>query len=99
MLALVLLGKMDREFLQELITEMVKSEKAAWLNPLKKSSVLIFWRRPVEWAQIIYKFIERIGGIGSIFTVYDLIEGDDSIKEGTKCLIRDFYIFFVFISS
>lgn len=43
---------------------------------------MIFWRRPAEWAQLVYKFVERIGGIGSIFTVYDLIEGDDSIKEG-----------------
>ena len=73
---------MDREFLQELLSEMVKIEKAAWLNAVKKSSALIFWRRPAEWAQQVYKFVEKIGGVGSIFTVYDLLEGDDSSKEG-----------------
>lgn len=94
---------MDREFLQEIIAEMVKYEKAAWLNPLKKSSVLILWRRPAEWAELVYKFVERIGGIGSIFTVYDLIEGDDSIKEGKrwfnidKNLRYDHILFFFFL--
>lgn len=77
---------MDGEFLQELFDEMVKSEKAAWLPPLtRKSSILVYWRRPSEWSQLIYKFVERTGGIGSIFTVYDLIEGDDSVKEGKLC--------------
>ncbi len=80
------LGKIDGEFLQELISEMVKSEKAAWFPSLtnKKSTALIYWRRPSEWAQLIYKFVERIGGVGSIFTVYDLTEGDDSVNEGNK---------------
>lgn len=80
-------GKIDREFLQELLTEMVKTEKAAWLpsaNPNKKSTALIYWRRPAEWAQLIYKFVERIGGIGSIYTVYDLTEGDECSKEGKR---------------
>lgn len=72
---------MDREFLQELLTQMVKQGKASWLST-NKSSALIYWRKPEEWAQMIYKFVERIGGIGSIYTVYDLIEGDDSLKEG-----------------
>jgi hypothetical protein len=65
---------------------MVKNQKAAWLNPLKKSCAFIFWHRPAEWAQLVYKFVERIGGIGSIFTVYDLIEGDDSINEGNPAI-------------
>lgn len=88
---------MDREFLQELLTEMVKTGKASWCPSIKSGnkaqSALIYWRKPEEWAQIIYKFVERIGGIGSIFTVYDLIEGDDSTKEGknkVKYLIIQF---------
>lgn len=78
---------MDKEFLQELLTQMVHQNKASWLLPTTKSSALIYWRKPEEWAQIIYKFVERIGGIGSIYTVYDLIEGDDSSKEGNDCVI------------
>lgn len=63
---------------------MVKREEATWLNSVKKSSALIFWRRPAEWAQLVYKFVEKSGGIGSIFTIYDLLEGDDTMKEGNK---------------
>jgi len=79
---------MDKEFLQELLSQMVKSGKASWLPNNKTSpatsvaAALIYWRKPEEWAQIIYKFVERIGGVESIYTVYDLIEGEDSIKEG-----------------
>lgn len=61
---------------------MVKTEKAAFLT---NSKALIYWHKPAEWAQLIYKFVERIGGIGSIYTVYDLIEGDESHNEGTSC--------------
>lgn len=76
-------GKMDHEFLSEILSQMVKSGKAAWIPTVPKSSTaLIYWRKPEEWAQMIYKFVDRIGGIGSIYTVYDLIEGDDSHKEG-----------------
>ena len=81
---------MDREFLKELATEMVRTERAS----LRSNGVyLIFWRRPSEWAQSIYKYVERIGSIGSIFTIYDLIDGDDTIKEGKNiyyfCYLHD----------
>lgn len=63
---------------------MVKTEKASWLTANnKKRTALIYWRRPQEWAQMIYEFVDRIGGIGSIYTVYDLTEGDESSMEGT----------------
>ena len=95
---LPLKGKIDREFLQELISEMVKSEKAIWLPStlVKKSAVLIYWRSPSEWAQIIYKFVDKTGGIGSIFTVYDLTEGDDTIREGTYLIFAYYFLKFYF---
>lgn len=83
---------MDHEFLSEILSQMVKSGKAAWIPNVPKSSTassstaLIYWRKPEEWAQMIYKFVDRIGGIGTIYTVYDLIEGDDSLKEGRNYL-------------
>lgn len=88
---------MDKDFLQELLTYMVKQGKASWLHGAapnnKSSAALIYWRKPEEWAQIIYKFVDRIGGIGSIYTVYDLIDGDDSLKEGNYCrLIVDWWV-------
>jgi hypothetical protein len=58
---------------------MVRSEKAC---QLRSNVFLIFWHLPTEWARFIYNYVERIGSIGSIFTVYDLIDGDDTIKEG-----------------
>ena len=72
---------------------MTKIEKASWLKKCQSTSIsnsssapipisLIYWRNPSEWAQLIYNYVEKCGGIGSIFTVYDLIEGDDTIKEG-----------------
>ena len=102
---------MDNEFLQEILSQMVKSGKASWLPPTKTSSsssssssspssastaALIYWRKPEEWAQMVYKFVEGIGGVGSIYTVYDLFDGDDSIREGKICF--DFIIQSLLIS-
>ena len=86
----VVLGKMDKEFLIEVLDEMVKRNKAAWISGNRinnsvnniKSKVIILWHGIAEWAQIVYKCVDRIGGIGSIYTVYDLFEGDDYVKEG-----------------
>ena len=65
---------------------MIKEGKGTWLTqPQPQSqpqSFLIYWRSPLEWSKLIYKFVEMSGGIGSIFTVYDLIEGDDTVREG-----------------
>ena len=72
---------------------MIKEGKGTWLQAQAQANAqlqeqqkifLIYWRSPLEWSKLIYKFVEISGGIGSIFTIYDLIEGDDTVREGKQ---------------
>lgn len=39
--------------------------------------MLLYWRKPSEWADLIYKYIEETGQVGSILTVCELFQGDE----------------------
>ncbi|KAE8213911.1 hypothetical protein CF327_g2652 [Tilletia walkeri] len=56
------------------------------------SRAWIFWRKPEEWADIIYKWISDTGQNRSIITLYELTEGDLSegqeFRELPKPLLR-----------
>ncbi|KAJ9094683.1 hypothetical protein QFC21_005840 [Naganishia friedmannii] len=44
--------------------------------PQQNSTYLIYWKKPEEWASIIYSWISDNGLTGSIMTFYELTEGD-----------------------
>ncbi|CAD6898059.1 unnamed protein product [Tilletia controversa] len=56
------------------------------------SRAWIFWRKPEEWADIIYRWISDTGQNRSIITLYELTEGDLSegqeFRELPKPLLR-----------
>lgn len=41
-----------------------------------RSCILVFWRQPQEWANLISEWIEMTGQNGSVLTLYELVEGD-----------------------
>merc|ERR1719367_2261401 len=66
-----------RTIAQHLIQEGV----AAWADSSDASRLLIFWRSPSEWGDLVLRWAEELGRIGSVETVYSLIEGDDTEGE------------------
>ncbi len=70
---------MDKEILQEILLFMVENKLAAKLGNYR---VLLLWRTPAQWAQSIHQWVASVGGLGSIYTIYELIEGDDTRGEG-----------------
>jgi ESCRT-II complex subunit VPS25 len=54
--------------------------KAGCAELLAKNNTkyLIYWKKPSEWANIIYSFMDETGQMGSITTAYDLFHGDDT---------------------
>lgn len=71
------LGKASIEFAREILDNMTKAG-CAELVPKSNTKYLIYWKKPSEWASLIYAFIDETGQIGSITTVYDLFHGDDT---------------------
>lgn len=42
----------------------------------QKSAAWIWWRRPEEWAEMMYAWVDGTGQKGSVLTVYELRESD-----------------------
>lgn len=38
----------------------------------KRSQCLVYWRRPSEWGEIIFKWADDTGAGGEIFTIHEL---------------------------
>ncbi|KAH0627003.1 hypothetical protein JD844_002354 [Phrynosoma platyrhinos] len=51
-----------------------------WLDK-NKSSFLIMWRRPEEWGKLIYQWVSKNGLTNSVFTLYELSNGEDTENE------------------
>lgn len=63
----------------EVIKYMIKTKKAELINPkMPDSGVLIYWRTLADWANLLYKFVENTGQLGTIMTVYELTKLDDN---------------------
>lgn len=66
---------------------LVKEGAAAWgdaagdgKNDADRHRLLVFWRSPREWADIVLRWVEETGRLGSVETVLSLVDGD--ISEG-----------------
>ncbi|KAG7227703.1 hypothetical protein INR49_029465 [Caranx melampygus] len=46
-----------------------------------KSRCLVMWRRPEEWGKLIYQWVSKNGMVNSVFTLYELSNGDDTEGE------------------
>lgn len=47
----------------------------------KTTQYLIYWKKPSEWADILYAHIVDSGSAGSIVTVYELFLGDETTSK------------------
>lgn len=52
------------------------SKSSAALN-----SVVVYWRRPQEWATLISDWVDSTGQNGSVLTLYELVESDAVRKQ------------------
>ena len=44
--------------------------------------VLLYWRKPQEWATLVEQYVEDTGQKGSVLTVYELTEGEGTRSTG-----------------
>lgn len=52
-------------------------DQGEWLQG-QSSTCLVYWKKPSEWADLIYSHIRDSGQLNSIVTVYELFEGDET---------------------
>ncbi|XP_075767608.1 vacuolar protein-sorting-associated protein 25 isoform X1 [Pelodiscus sinensis] len=73
--------KLPMESIQVVLEELRKKGNLEWLDK-NKSTFLIMWRRPEEWGKLIYQWVSKNGLTNSVFTLYELSNGDDTANEG-----------------
>ncbi|KAF2223194.1 ESCRT-II complex subunit-domain-containing protein [Elsinoe ampelina] len=59
-----------------------KRREAATVPNEQKTVAWVYWRRVEEWADAIYAWVDGTGQRGSVLTVYELREGEET--EGTE---------------
>lgn len=47
-----------------------------------KEEIIVWWRKLSDWASLVENWVSANGLKGSIFTMYELIEGESSIGKG-----------------
>ena len=63
--------------------ELVAAGNGEWSGK-EKNRISVFWRRPEEWGNIIYKWVSDNGKLNTVLTLYELREGEDVVKQGKK---------------
>ncbi|KAI5964377.1 uncharacterized protein KGF55_002319 [Candida pseudojiufengensis] len=70
--------QVNTEFKNLIITNLIRSKKADYINPKKPDMGLyIYWRSITEWGNLIYEYINETGQKGSVLTIYELTKNDD----------------------
>ncbi|XP_039595502.1 vacuolar protein-sorting-associated protein 25 isoform X2 [Polypterus senegalus] len=72
--------KLPTDAVQIIFEELRKKGNLEWIDK-NKSRCLIMWRRPEEWGKLIYQWVSKNGMTNSVFTLYELSNGDDTVKE------------------
>eukprot|EP00961_Rhodomonas_salina_P033094 445660-Rhodomonas_salina.1 len=47
-----------------------------------KNRCLIFWRKPVEWADALYAWVDERSALDTVMTLYEIREGEDTENTG-----------------
>ncbi|XP_058036338.1 vacuolar protein-sorting-associated protein 25 isoform X2 [Ahaetulla prasina] len=72
--------KLSLESILVVLEELRKKGNLEWLDK-NKSSFLILWRCPEEWGKLIYQWVLKNGLTNSVFTLYELSNGEDTEEE------------------
>ncbi|KIJ55417.1 hypothetical protein M422DRAFT_24018 [Sphaerobolus stellatus SS14] len=58
--------------LTALITSMVAQNVAAYEPPKQTRAVLLYWRLPEEWAEVLHDWVTETGQLNTILTFYEI---------------------------
>lgn len=89
----MIIGRLPSEAVLVILEELGKSGNA---SPLDKSKQrwLVYWHTLEEWGDIIYNWAQESGFIGSVCTLFELTQGEDTTEQGIfrmiyfNCIIR-----------
>ncbi|CAN8061564.1 unnamed protein product [Agarophyton chilense] len=69
--------RLSDEDIHYFLGQLVRKGDAVW-DPDRKRC-LVFWRRPSDWGELIYQWVENTGRNGNLLTVHEIRKGSASI--------------------
>ncbi|TBU34011.1 ESCRT-II complex vps25 subunit [Dichomitus squalens] len=66
--------KIRAAHLAAILAHMVTSGQAVYDPPNQTSAVLLYWRSPEEWAQVLHDWASSTGQLNTIMTFYEIVE-------------------------
>jgi len=61
-------------YLEFIIADMVGKGTAVYEPPKQTRSVLLYWRLPEEWAEVLHDWASSTGQLNTILTLYEIVE-------------------------
>ena len=80
----------------EILNYMVSKGNGDWVDETK-SRCLVFWYSLDEWAKLVYDWATTYGQVGNVFTLYDLVEGEETV--GSEFHGLDKHVFYRVIAA
>lgn len=76
------IGKLPSDVVLLVLEELAKSGNASPLDKTKQRW-LVYWHTLEEWGDIIYNWAHENGFNGSVCTLFELTQGEDTTNQGT----------------
>ena len=61
--------------IRTVLEQLVAIKRGSWDKT--KESCKVYWNTPNEWAEMIYNWAKDTGKIGTVCTLFELLQGDD----------------------
>ncbi|KAJ3786780.1 ESCRT-II complex vps25 subunit [Lentinula aff. detonsa] len=66
--------KLIPSYLSYILAQMVSQKLAVYEPPKQDRSILIYWRLPEEWAEVLYEWVSSSGNLNTIMTFYEITD-------------------------
>uniref|UniRef100_T1JMR6 Vacuolar protein-sorting-associated protein 25 n=1 Tax=Strigamia maritima TaxID=126957 RepID=T1JMR6_STRMM len=74
------IGKLPVDVIQIILEDLRQKGDCEWIDKQKKRCY-VYWRTPSEWGKQIYDWVSANGMTGTVCTLYELCNGDDTQGE------------------
>ncbi|KAH0786435.1 Vacuolar protein-sorting-associated protein 25 [Histomonas meleagridis] len=80
--------KLSKENAIFFLERLVCQQNAEWMNT-EKTKIKIIWRKPEDWGSLLLQWAQKNNYTNTVFTFYELREGDDTINEPFHMMDQD----------
>ncbi|KIY46655.1 ESCRT-II complex, vps25 subunit [Fistulina hepatica ATCC 64428] len=66
--------RLQSDYLSQIMAHLVARSQATYDPPNQTHTILLFWRTPEEWADVLYQWADTTGQLNTILTLYEITD-------------------------